>query len=71
MDLDQISQAIGSLQATQRAMQGDLQKMQVAVSDMQITLSEARGGWKTLLLVGGAAGAFGALVGKIVPWWPK
>lgn len=37
-------------------------------------LSEARGGWKTLILVGAIAGAVGAGLGKIAAvfgWLPK
>lgn len=31
------------------------------------TLAEARGGWKTLVLIAGAAGTFGAFVSKLAP----
>jgi hypothetical protein len=31
------------------------------------TMAEARGGWRTLLLIGGAAGAIGGLLGKFLP----
>lgn len=36
-------------------------KMAQALADIQRTLSEARGGWQTLMWVGGAAASFGSL----------
>ena len=43
--------------------------MESKLDDIIETLSEAKGGWRTLLWVGGAAGAIGALVAKFVPWF--
>lgn len=40
-------------------------------SDLKLVLRElhqAKGGWKTLMLVSGAAGAVGALLGKFLPF---
>lgn len=31
-------------------------------------LHEAKGGWKTLMLISGAAGAMGAVLGKFLPF---
>jgi hypothetical protein len=44
------------------------------VKSILTTLSEARGGWKTLMLVAGVAGAVGAILGKfatMLGWIPK
>ena len=43
-------------------------RMELKLDAIGTTLSEARGGWKTLLLVGGAAGAAGAIIGKLLPF---
>jgi len=67
-DLDEISRAIGALQASQTAIQANQVGMQADIAEMKTTLSEARGGWKTLLMGWGAAGAIGALVAKFMPW---
>lgn len=32
------------------------------------TLSEARGGWRALMIIGGAAGTIGALLARFPPW---
>lgn len=34
-------------------------------------LSEAKGGWKTLLMVGGLAGAFGSFITKAAVWFSE
>lgn len=69
-DLDQISRAIGELQGSQRALQYEIADMKKRVSQMDETIQQAKGGWKTLFMIAGAAGAAGALIGKFLhlPW---
>ena len=48
-----------------------VQAMQKTLSDIDKTLSEAKGGWKVLMMMGGAGGALGALLTQAihsVPW---
>ena len=45
--------------------------MQKTLSDIEKTLSEARGGWKVLMLVGGASGALGAMLVKTIRWYAE
>lgn len=43
-------------------------------SDLKLVLMElhqAKGGWKTLMLISGAAGAAGAILGKFIPFFVK
>ena len=43
-------------------------------SDIKLVLAElhaAKGGWKTLMLISGAAGAVGAILGKFFPFLVK
>lgn len=46
-------------------------------SDLRIireTLQQAKGGWKTLMLVAGISSTVGAFIAKMAPWlgvWPK
>lgn len=45
--------------------------MQTSLSTIEKTLSEARGGWKVLMMVGGAGGALGAAMSQLIhsaPW---
>ena len=46
-------------------------EMQKTLSDIDKTLSEAKGGWKMLLAVGGFAGVIGAGVMQLIHWWNK
>jgi prefoldin subunit 5 len=61
-----------------RHLQDDMDKlvesmaaMQKSLAEINTTLSEAKGGWKMLMMFGGAGGAAGAIVTQIihsVPW---
>jgi hypothetical protein len=48
-----------------------MKAMQTTLTSINSTLSEAKGGWKVLMLVGGAAGTVGAGIVQIVHWWSK
>lgn len=39
------------------------------LADINKTLSEAKGGWKMFLMVGGFSAAVGGLVAKLLPFW--
>jgi prefoldin subunit 5 len=54
-------------------LQNDMDKLVASVADMQKTLSdidktlsEAKGGWKMLMLIGGAGGVLGAALTQIL-----
>lgn len=61
-----------------RHLQDDMDKivesmaaMQKSLAEINTTLSEAKGGWKVLMMFGGAGGVLGALFTQIihsVPW---
>jgi Na+/H+ antiporter NhaB len=40
----------------------DMDDIKKTLNDINSTLAEARGGWKVLMMVGGAGGALGAVV---------
>jgi prefoldin subunit 5 len=57
-------------------LQDDMDKMLVNMKEMQVTLlaidktlSEARGGWKVLMLVGGASSVVGAGLVQLANWY--
>lgn len=69
-------QEFGRLQAEMFAQRRDLDRMATSLEQMahalesvQDQLAEAKGGWKTLLMVGGAAATFGAVIAKAAAWW--
>jgi dihydroorotate dehydrogenase len=58
-------------------MQADMDQMVNAMKDMNATLisinttlSEAKGGWRMLLLVGGAGGVIGSALSQVASWMP-
>lgn len=61
-----------------RHLQDDMDKlvasmavMQQSITGIEKTLSEAKGGWKVLMMMGGAGGVLGAAITQIInsmPW---
>lgn len=45
--------------------------MQKTLADINATLSEAKGGWKTLIMIGSMSSVLGAGLVQIVHWWNK
>ena len=45
--------------------------MQTTLADINVTLSEAKGGWRVLMIIGGAAGTVGAGAMQLIHWWTK
>ena len=59
---------IKHLQADMDAMKEDIAAIRASLESINKTLSEAKGGWKVLMLVGGAAGTIGAGIVQVVHW---
>ena len=68
-DLGRHDAQIEGLQAQVKQLHTDMQAMQRTLEEINRTLSEARGGWKTLMLVGGIAAAVGATIAKLATWF--
>jgi prefoldin subunit 5 len=60
---------IRHLQADMDKMVDDMEEIKKAIIEINKTLSEAKGGWKMLLAVGGAAGLVGSGVTWLVSHW--
>lgn len=56
---------IGEHDARLNALEKQMDEIRDDVKSILSVLSEARGGWKTLMLVGGIAGMMGATVAKL------
>jgi prefoldin subunit 5 len=54
---------IAHLQDNMDAMKEDIKAIRKSLEDIDKTLSEARGGWKVLMMAGGAISAVTAVVG--------
>jgi len=50
-------------------MLANMKEMQATLAAIDKTLSEARGGWKVLMLVGGASSVMGAGFVQLVNWY--
>lgn len=49
----------------------EMAEMRVCLNKINTTLSEAKGGWKVLMMMGGGAGIFGAALTQFfhsIPW---
>lgn len=62
---EELHQQIGEHHAKISNLEYELREMRRELVEIRRVLSEARGGWKTLMLVGGAAGAAGAAMAKL------
>lgn len=66
--MSEVQRDLGRMEAQIAAMCKKLDKLDAAVEAINSTLSEARGGWRTLMWVSGASAAIGGLVAKLLPW---
>jgi len=60
---------IRHLQGDMDKMVEDMEEIKKAIIEINKTLSEAKGGWKMLLAVGGAAGVVGSGITWLVSHW--
>jgi hypothetical protein len=60
---------IRHLQSDMDKMVEDMEEIKKAIIEINKTLSEAKGGWKMLLAVGGAAGVVGSGITWLVSHW--
>jgi hypothetical protein len=74
-ELDMVRE-IATHSADIRHIQEDMEKMieqmkamQATLTDISATLSEAKGGWRVLMLIGGVSGTVGAALVKLVYWY--
>ena len=63
--MDDTQRTLGEYGAQIEAMQVDMRELKADVKSMMLTLSEAKGSWKTLMGVGAIAGAAGAALTKV------
>ncbi len=62
---DVLQRDIGRLEARVDAQQSELREIKADVKAILALVNQAKGGWKTLVVVGAVAGAVGALVAKL------
>lgn len=64
-------QEFGRFQAEVTNLRRDVDRMVVILDRIESTLNEAKGGWKVLMLVGGASATVGAFAHKLLELWMK
>jgi len=60
---------IRHLQADMDKIVADMEDIKETLQSINMTLSEARGGWKFLLMFGGAAGTVGSVITWVIQHW--
>jgi len=57
---------IAHLQSDMDKMSADMAEIKTMIANINTTLAEAKGGWKVLMMFGGAGGLVGAMVAQII-----
>jgi len=60
---------IKHLQADMDKLVSDMEAIKSTLVEVQKTLSEAKGGWKVLMMLGGAGGVLGSAITQMVHHW--
>lgn len=64
----EVAVEVAVLEAELNHVRKDLDLVKDDIRIIRNTLAEARGGWKTLMLVAGFSSVVGALLAKVAPW---
>jgi hypothetical protein len=62
---------IDHLQKDMDKLISDMEDVKRTLVAIQSTLSEAKGGWRAMMLLGGASSVVGAGLVQIAHWWSK
>ena len=60
---------IEHLQEDMDKMVKEMQEIKLAIQSINKTLSEAKGGWKTLMAIGGFISLLTGIIGVIIGYW--
>jgi len=60
---------IEHLQADMDKLVQEMYEIKTAIQSIEKTLSEAKGGWKTLAAIGGAVSLITGIIGVIIGYW--
>lgn len=64
----EMARDIGRHDAQIETLQADMAEMKKDVHEIKLMLAQAKGGWKTLMAVGGFAAVMGSIFTKFVDW---
>ena len=60
---------IKHLQADMDKLVQDMESIKTTLNSINSTLAEARGGWKVLMMLGGAGGVLGSTITYVIQQW--
>jgi len=60
---------IQHLQVDMDKMVKEMEEIKIAIQAINKTLSEAKGGWKTLMAIGGAVSVLTGVIGLVIGYW--
>jgi hypothetical protein len=66
-----VNRDLGRHDAEIGQLKDDMRSMKEDVHEIKMMMSEARGGWKVILLISGMSATIGALLSKLIPWLTK
>ena len=69
--MPEIERTLGEHGARIAALEKDVTRMEEKLDRILETLSEAKGGWKMLMMVGGASATIGGLIATLLAKWLK
>lgn len=64
----EMARDIGRHDAQIETLQADMAEMKKDVHEIKLMLAQAKGGWKTLMAVGGFAAVVGSILTKFIDW---
>lgn len=67
---DETQKELGRLDADVANLQRDMTELKADMKAVLAAVNQAKGGWKTLMLISGVSGAAGALLAKLLPFIP-
>jgi hypothetical protein len=71
IDIARLEVQVTHLSLNVEGLQESNQQLTLKLDQVLLTLSEARGGWRTMMIVGGAASTVGAALSWLVQHMPK
>lgn len=71
IDITRLEVQVTHLSLSMASLEVSNHQLTAKLDEVLITLSEARGGWKTLMIVGGAASTAGAALSWIIQHLPR
>ncbi len=66
-----VNRDIGRHDAEIGQLKDDMRTMKDDVHEIKMMMSEAKGGWKVILLISGISATLGAMLSKMIPWLTK